>query len=618
LESPDRELRIELGLDQFGRVRYRVLRGDDMIVQDSTLGLESSVESLATVELLEPAAPASPVTDSFELPHGKARQSTLQANTQTIRTDAFELDLWVSDAAVAFRYRLSRPGEAFEIDWERTSFAMPFESRAWLQPHDAPGAYTPAYERLRSRETSASTPGSSPYGWTFPALFHHGDSWTLVTEGALSDGAAGSHFSPAATNGEFLLDFASRGEGNGLGDPRPAATDTWVSPWRIIITSNDLNDIVASNVVRHLAPPPTGDYSWVIPGRVSWSWWSDHESSQDADAVEPFIDLASTMGWEYSLVDANWDRFGYDRLGELADYAAERDVGLMLWYNSGGPNNAVTEAPRELMHDRAVRRAEFERLADIGIRGVKVDFFHSDKPDTIQLYRDILADAAEAQLLVNFHGSTVPRGWSREFPHLLTMEAVRGAEIYTFDRSYQRSAPWQNSVLPFTRNVVGAMDYTPVILGDEVNRRTSNGHELALAVVFESPLLHLVDTPQAYLSQPAEVIDLLSTVPSVWDETRLLSGEPGMSLAMARRHGETWWIGAINPTEEPTQITVDLPTPTGTEIVQVCDRAEWSRSEADTHLDPARYDIQTADIGTQLQLDLVSNGGCLVRISSGP
>lgn len=174
-------------------------------------------------------------------------------------------------------------------------------------------------------------------------------------------------------------------------------------------------------------------------------------------------------------------------------------VGVFLWYNSGGPNNRVTEEPRDRMFDRSVRQEEMAWLAEAGVSGIKVDFFHSDKQAGIKLYLDILADAAEAGLMVNFHGSTIPRGWERTWPNLMSMEGVRGAEQYDFRPTYPEEAPWHNTVLAFTRNVVGPMDYTPVTFSDAMYPHvTTNAHELALAVVFESSLQHFADSVESY------------------------------------------------------------------------------------------------------------------------
>jgi alpha-glucosidase len=240
-------------------------------------------------------------------------------------------------------------------------------------------------------------------------------------------------------------------------------------------------------------------------------------------------------------------------------YAAGRDVRLFLWYNSGGPHNHVTEQPRDRMHDRTVRRAELAKIAQWGVAGIKVDFFHSDKQDGIGRYLDILADAAEHRIMVNFHGCTIPRGWTRTWPHLMTMEGVRGAETYIFDEQFPAVAPRHNTILPFTRNAVGPMDYTPVTFSDNrYPHLTTPGHELALAVVFESGLLHFADSDRSYRSLLPEAAGVLSRVPAAWDETRCLTGVPGSHVVIARRRGDDWFVAGINGRSEPVAVDLDV------------------------------------------------------------
>jgi len=210
------------------------------------------------------------------------------------------------------------------------------------------------------------------------------------------------------------------------------------------------------------------------------------------------------------------------------------------------------------MHERDVRRKELARLRDWGVKGVKVDFWQSDKQDRIAQYRDLLKDAAGFQLMVDFHGSTIPRGWQREFPNLIGMEAVAGAEQYKFREDYAGKAPWLNTVLPFTRNVAGPMDFTPVTFSDsKYPHETTNAHELALSVIFETPIQHFADSADSYRAQPPEVKSLLHTVPTAWDETRVLSGEPGQTVVIARRSGATWYVAAINGTGQAAGLSVD-------------------------------------------------------------
>ena len=326
------------------------------------------------------------------------------------------------------------------------------------------------------------------------------------------------------------------------------------------MASSDARGIVESCLVESLSPPSTvADTAWILPGRASWSWLYDHDSPQDMPKLRAFIDLAAEMGWEYSLVDANWDRMRNGTIFDLAAHAGSKGVGLLLWYNSGGPHNHVSEKPRGLMANRSVRRGEMEWIRKLGAKGIKVDFFQSDKQNVIGLYQDILEDAAEQRLLVNFHGCTLPRGWSRTYPHLVSMEAVRGEECYSFDAEFTRRAPSHNALLPFTRNAVGPMDYTPVMFRDNVFRHlTTAAHELALPVVFESGITHFADAPDAYRALPAPAKEFLKKVPASWDETRLLAGEPARFAVIARRKGGAWWVGGINGEEAPRTVHLEF------------------------------------------------------------
>eukprot|EP01035_Chromulina_nebulosa_P043619 gene43619-59077_t len=182
------------------------------------------------------------------------------------------------------------------------------------------------------------------------------------------------------------------------------------------------------------------------------------------------------------------------------------------------------------------RLVEFEKLRKIGFAGVKIDFFESEKQDMIKYYLDILDDAAQFEMMVYFHGCIVPRGWARTYPHLMTYEAVRGAEWYNNGPELTTTAPEHNATLPFTRNVVGAMDYTPVTFtNSQFPHTTSYGHELALSVLFESALQHLADRPEGYHTLPDAAKAFLRDLPNAWNDTKLLDGYPGRDVVMARR-----------------------------------------------------------------------------------
>ena len=266
------------------------------------------------------------------------------------------------------------------------------------------------------------------------------------------------------------------------------------------------------------------------------------------------------MGWPYSLIDWEWDEMANGgKIEDALAYARERGVKINLWYNSGtswiGPG---APGPQDRLRTREAREREMTRLEEMGATGIKVDFFLPDNREMVDYYLDILEDAARHHLLVDFHGCTIPRGWSRTWPNLMSMEAVYGAEWYNNNRRMTNAAAAHNATLPFTRNVIGPMDYTPCTFTDSQNPHiTTDCHELALPILFESGLQHMADRPEAYLKLPEPVKKLLSGLPSAWDDTRLLAGYPGQSAVIARRSGDTWYIAGINGTNEELTIEPD-------------------------------------------------------------
>jgi hypothetical protein len=465
------------------------------------------------------------------------------------------------DDGAAFRYRFPERGlDVKTVTEEHTGFHIPDGSTAWLLPHQEVHKYGPAYEDLFV-EVKSGTTAPRPDGWSFPALFKTPSGrWLLLTEAALDETYCGSHLAADAPDGVYRIKFPDPKEGLGVGAAEPVSTLPWTLPWRVVIVGDAAGRILESDLVNDLAPASrVPNTTWIKPGRAAWSWWSASDSPKHAEALNRFTDLAAEMGWEYALVDANWNVMQTGTIEGVIAHAKAKKVGLLFWYNSGGPHNDVTEAPRDRMHTRDARRAEFAQLQKWGVKGVKVDFWHSDKQDRIRQYREILRDAAEFQLLVNFHGCTIPRGWSREFPNLVGMEAVFGAEQYKFRESMAEQGAWFNTVLPFTRNVVGPMDYTPVTFSDaKYPHKTTNAHELALSVAFESGVQHFADSVESYRSLPEAAKTFLKQVPSAWDETRALSGEPGQFVVIARRDRDVWYVGGINGRTEAQTVRVDL------------------------------------------------------------
>ncbi len=630
--SPDGQTTVTLSLAAPGdeadypanraRLYYEIQRGVGAarasVLPRSPLGVVRDDQAFLDDLQFSDAGSVQAIDETYRKPHGKRTVCRSQANQQSI---AFanpagakvQVTLRVANDGVAFRYEFPEQDQTPRVvRTEATGFRVPDGARAWIQPYQEPSKWTPAYEEYFQNGIPAGTAAPGEAGWCLPALFQvpQGDRWLLLAEAAVDGSYCGSRLQPAAPHGVYRLRFPQAGEGNGVGDVCPHATLPWRTPWRVILVADTLAGIFESTLVEDLNPPcAVADTKWIKPGRVSWSWWSDHDSSRDFVKLREFVDLAAEMGWEYSLVDANWTLMDGGDVRQLARYAADKGVGLLLWYNSGGPHNIVTEKPRGCLDQAEVRRFEFELLNKWGVKGIKVDFFQSDKQNLMQLYQDILRDAAEFKLLVNFHGCTVPRGWSRTYPHLLSMEAVRGAENYTFSPEYPAKAPWHNTILTFTRNVVGPMDYTPVAFTNGGHApRTTVGHELALSVVFESGLLHFADRVSAYRELAPAPQQWLKEIPVAWDETRLLGGFPGQWLAVARRHGSDWYLGGINGQDQPQQVTLDWQfLAAGTYRLHVIEDGERDRSFADREL--------SVDRAHPLELKLPPRGGFVGKLS---
>ena len=248
------------------------------------------------------------------------------------------------------------------------------------------------------------------------------------------------------------------------------------------------------------------------------------------------------------MFDWEWDVMGNGgNIEDAVRYARQHGIKPMLWYNSGGSHNGVGAGPRDRLLTHESRVKEFTWLKNIGVSGIKIDFFESDKQDMMQYYIDILEDADDYQIAIVFHGCTVPKGWDRTYPHLMTMEAIAGGEQYNNGPEMTERAPRFNSTVPFTRNVVGPMDYTPVAFtNSQYPHKTSFAHELALSVIFESGIQHWADRPEGFYTLPTAARQHMSNVPTAWDHTHFISGYPGIDCLIARRYNATWYVGGIN------------------------------------------------------------------------
>ncbi len=618
--SPDGRIQVQMAQDAEGRPTWRLLREGREVVAPSPLGLVGEGADLSRALAFSGAGELQAVADDYELLSGKRRLNQYRANRRVFRwQDAQGQELavaWqVSNDGAAFRYELDRPVSGMRR-WhhDAATFRLPSGSHAWLQPMAVPktgfGRTNPSYEEFYLQDVPVGTPTPMGHGWVFPALFRAGEDWVLLSEGVLRRGDAGSRLLDGARPGEYVLGFPDEREAFPGGDSTPwIGAFPWRSPWRIV-TVGTLATVVDSTLGTDLADPPAVDVA-AVPGKASWSWPLLGDESTVFEVQKQFVDYAADMGWRYTLVDALWDQqIGDARMRELVEYARGRNVQILAWYNSAGAWNDAPQTPRGLLLDRESRRREFQRMRDLGVVGLKIDFFGGDGASMIAYYLDLMEDAAPYGLQLNFHGATLPRGWQRTWPHLRTVEAVRGLEFATFNQADADQQPVHAATLPFVRNVFDPMDYTPLAmirLNDRVQRRTSPAFELAESVLFVSGIQHYAETAAGMAQVPEYVRQFLRALPELWDDSRFIDGYPGRFAVFARQGGGQWFVGGINAGPEARTVTLQAET-FGAGV-----RRGTLITDGDQAPGFARRPVEFAP-GRPLQVELAPQGGFVLQL----
>ncbi len=476
------------------------------------------------------------ITEEYGMLTGKRRNCSNEANEcvyhfkDSLNKEVL-LRLRIYNDGVAFRYELPELEHDKIVD-ELTTFSIDEGTRRWMQ------SYLLGYEDFYPMYENGHA--SDKREWSYPALFQFNDKvWGLLSESDITRQQSGSRLTNADAPTDYKVKlFENSSELNG----------EWHSPWRVLILG-DLPEVVESTLITDTSSPSVlKDTDWITPGSVSWIYWAHNHGSKDFRIVKQYIDMAVELNLPYILIDWEWDKM--ENGGTIEDavrYANEKKIRPLLWYNSSTEWTDEAAGPLFRLNKKEDREKEFAWLKSIGVAGVKIDFFPEDTESTMGYYQDLLETAAEYGILVNFHGAAIPRGWQRTYPNLMSVEAVYGAEWYNNKGTLTEKAAAHNCTLPFTRNVIGSMDYTPCTFSDSQHPHiTTHAHELALPVVFESALQHWADRPESYLAQPTEVKELMGALPTVWDDTKLVAGYPGEFVVMARRNGDTWYMGGLN------------------------------------------------------------------------
>ena len=549
VSSPDSSVQVQIQLDP---LTYSVSMRGKPVLASSALGLDLKDQ---------------PAMGGWTLLHRDQHTSDrtwapVWGKTREIRDWYTELDLSLQERAgthrrmdvivraytdgVAFRYSLpqQRGLEHFIVTRERTSFHFASDATVWAGITEQ---YHHSYEHEFPKGRLSAIPAGAHV--ILPLLTEvDPHTYAAVTEADLTDWA-GMYLTPGGPS-TVSVDLSPRLDGAGL----VKADSPHLSPWRVIMLGQRPGDLIESNLIENLNPPSKiADTSWIKPGMMAWDHWWSGDVKMDNETNRRFITFASEMGFPYQLIDWQW--YGpYDKpdakitqpapqidMPGLLQFAKEHHVREWIWLHSGD----VTRAK-----DAGTLDSAFATYEKWGIAGVKIDFMDSNDQAMVNWYEGVLSLAAKHHLMVDYHGAFEPTGLRVTWPNLLTREGVLGNEYNKFST---RVTPLHKLTLPFTRLLLGPMDYTP---GGFLNRSPSQwkqttptevmgsrAQELALFVVYWSPLTCVTDDPVNYKDQPG--LEFLRVVPTVWDETRVLDGAVGEHIVMARRSGQRWFIGGM-------------------------------------------------------------------------
>lgn len=546
--SPNRSLRAEID-GQTISVFYK----DAAVFSNVHVGMVAQNCNLDSALVLKSEGKVKKLKANYEMVAGKRLHCTNAASEKILvyaNPDGVELKVYVRlyNDGLAIRYGL--PNNAIAVE-ERTSYSIADGVNRWIATYDygyeQPFPYATNGQGVKDKNGRMHDDGA----WGYPALIEPQNGvFALLAEADVRRGDCCSFLNNKKDKEQYQVQLVSS-----------SAFSDHLSPWRCAIIGS-LADVVESTLITDLSTPSKiKDEKWIKPGVSSWIYWAYNHSSKDFKIVKEYIDLAVKMGWPYCLVDWEWPEMknGGD-INDVMAYAKEKGIGINLWYNSGtdwiGPG---APQPIDRLNNPENRERELQWLEDIGVRGIKVDFFSRATPEIVNYYIDLLEDAARHHLMVDFHGCTIPNGWQRTYPNMMSMEAIYGAEWYNNGPWFGPQAATHNATVAYTRNVIGPMDYTPGSFTDSQNPHvTTNTHELALPILFESALQHMADRPAGYEALPEEARQVYSTLPSVWDDTKLLSGYPGKSVVMARRSGKKWYVAGINGLAEAADLSFSL------------------------------------------------------------
>ena len=632
VSSPDHQITLRLNVQtdkanqaagRDGQLVYTVMFHGKQVFENSALRLELANQTPLGANVHIARATAGSGVDDYKLLAGKISAVHDAYNSVTVEVQesassgrTFEIEARAYNSGLAFRYHVPQQLalSRYQLTQEDTEFRPVMDADAWaLRLPNYQSGYESEYVPQVLSALSNQGGVSSYILNGAPMLLHMpGLAWAAVGEADLEGNAAMYLENPTGNwTGHYIVSKISPAlDGKG---PAVDASLPHDSAWRVILLGDTPGALIESNVITDLNPPNrVEDTSWIRPGKASWNWWNgdlgpDGQSAYTTKNMEYYVDFAAESGFPYMMLDAGWsDRDitkmrGSVDVPELVQYAAKKHVKIWIWLYS----KAVAEQMQQA----------FPLYEKWGVAGVKIDFILRNDQQGIQWYYDVAKLAAEHHLMVDFHGATQPWGIQRTYPNVLDYEAVLGLEN---NKAGRRDGPVNRTTFPFTRMLSGPMDYTPGgfdnATREEFVARDKNpmvmgtrAQQLALYVVFDAPLAMVSDAPSAYANQPS--FRFIRDVPTSWDATKVLNGEPGEFVTIARRHGDEWYLGSLK-----NWSSRDLRVPlsflgSGSYKAEIYEDAP-DASQNPKHVSTHQQNMHSSDI---LTLHLASGGGCAIR-----
>ncbi|UYQ91012.1 glycoside hydrolase family 97 protein [Chitinophaga horti] len=621
LQSPDGKIKVEISVSD--SVYYTVHVDGKALTDKAAIGLQTSAAKAGPLKVKSWKTSG---TDAILEPIVWQKSKTITDKHNHMRidlTNGLSLEWRAYNEGIAWHWLSSHKGN-YTVLAEQAGFRFDPQGRSWYPQEDEFFSHNERlYKNYRIDSIDQRKLAS------LPALFDVKGVKVLLTESDLfnypgmwlrgkGDGRLGGVFPAYPKEKKITSDR----------DEKVTARENYLArvngpqsfPWRIMMIAREDKDLLANQLPYLLARPAKGDYSWIKPGKVQWDWWHynnvynvDFESGINNATYKYYIDVAAKYGIEYVLLDEGWCdtrdllklKPGID-IAELSAYAKSKGVDLLLWSSW-------------LVLDKQLDTA-LDQFRKWGIKGIKVDFMQRDDQEMVNYYERVAKAAAARHMLVDFHGAYKPTGWLRSMPNVMTSEGVFGNEISKFAGSI---TPEHTATLPFTRMAAGPMDFTPggmvnvqkdqfAVVPAEPNTLGTRCNQMAMYVVFESPLQMLCDIPTHYLREP-ECMQFLGPVPAVWQQTVPLQSKVGDYVAIARQAPNgNWYVGAMTDwSERELDVKLDF-LPAGNYKVSV-----WKDGvNANKNAKDYKMETLSATNATNLHIKMAKGGGYVAVIEA--